>query len=215
MFKDIRNSIDSQSNFATALILNTYTEVLGGFVRGTLEKGESERNYEAFMLRMEYREEEAENYYDRVRCGLVHQYFIKDEASIGIRNISDKPRGIVEVNGVIYFGAETYFDEFKKAYFSYKDDLLNGVDNLAQNLDKVSKGERMPTEARRIYDPLESDNWIRDGGVLATSTYVAVSGSSFIFPSVFKAIDKPKPDDEKEGVAKSWNASKNKMDSNE
>jgi hypothetical protein len=108
-------------SFVLALALSAYTEALGGLVRGRLGvSGESERNYRAFLERMNYSSEESGEYYDKVRCGLVHQYLAKGQSSVG--SLGNK-KGIEKREGTIHFDIFVYYDELKRAYNSSKSEI--------------------------------------------------------------------------------------------
>ena len=192
MFHDIKACIDGQANFAAALTLSAYTEAIGGLINGNLtERKNSERNYTTFLIRMGYTPEEAKRHYDNVRCGLVHRYFIKGEFTVAVRSVHTNPRGILEQNGVIYFTLETYFEEFRKAYFSYKNNLMKGKGDLAQNFDLALGGESLPYEVRSLYDSeVSRDMWPPVGGITTTSTLVFVPWA--------KPMDITQPDKEGE-----------------
>ena len=84
MYNDIERSLASGAEHLVALGLSAYIEVLGGFVTGQLGKARYGRQrFEAFLfgyMGKPYKDEQTQrglDIYDAVRCGLVHQYFIK------------------------------------------------------------------------------------------------------------------------------------------
>jgi len=182
MFHDVQVCLDGKANFAAALTLSAYTEAIGRLINGNLtdEKG-SFVNYITFLKRMGYSEVEAATYYKVVRCGLAHQYFIKGEHTISPFSIFTSPKGIHEQNGVVYFFTETYFDEFKVAYFSYKNDLLAGVGDLQLKFDLAMEGATLPYGVKSVYDPsIPSVMWPPVG---------MVSGAPIIFVPTFGPVD--------------------------
>jgi len=150
MFNDIDACIKGRANFAAALVLSAYTEILGGLTNGTLtERKASGSNYRVFLARMGYSPEECSAYYDSVRCGLVHQYFIKgNQINIGMSTPVLGTKGLRDAFGVISFIIESYVAEFKKAYFTYKAELLLGEGLLPANFDKALGDETVPVAAR-------------------------------------------------------------------
>ncbi len=90
MYQDIRRTIDSaRANFLVALGLSVYTEIMGGLVTGNLKDPHwSKRNYKAFLPYLGSYYVNLDNQidlYSRVRCGLVHEYFVKGRSKIGAR----------------------------------------------------------------------------------------------------------------------------------
>ncbi|HET7006241.1 MAG TPA: hypothetical protein VFK65_12145, partial [Candidatus Binatia bacterium] len=86
-----------------ALGLVAYTEFLGGIVTGNLgHKGSSRSNFRAFLpyLGSDYEDlaRRGIDIYERIRCGLAHEYFIKGESTIWPQ--ASAPCGIVSsLNG--------------------------------------------------------------------------------------------------------------------
>lgn len=154
LFEDLRNCIKVKANFVTALALSAYTEALGGLINGDLtDKGDTKKNYRTFLERMGYSPVESEKYYYDVRCGLTHAIFIKGaKTSVAKVGVNEK-KGIVERDGGLFFLIMNYMAEFQDAYNKYKEELLAGKDNLQTMFDKAMAGNRMPDEARKIFDP--------------------------------------------------------------
>lgn len=173
MFHDVKVCIDGGANFSAALSLSVYTDALGGLINGNLaETGVSELNYTTFLKRMGYSPAAAKKYYIAVRCGLAHQYFIKGEHTIGKWTPEVGSKGIREALDVICFINEAYFEEFKKAYFDYKAELLANKDDLAANFDKALADPTIPYQVKAVADP----------STIQTSLAVGmVSGSTLIF----------------------------------
>jgi len=173
MFHDVQVCIDGNANFAGALALSVYTDALGGLINGKLaESGVSELNYTTFLERMGYSPAQAKKYYDAVRCGLAHQYFIKGEHVVGTMTPEVGSKGMREALDVICFINEAYFEEFKKAYFQYKADLLAGQGNLPANFDKALSDPTIPYAVKSYAD---------SSAVQVSLSVGAVSGVSLIF----------------------------------
>ena len=153
MFHDIKACIEGRANFAAALVLSSYTETLGGLVRGDITNpDQGKKNYVKFLTRMGYTEKDARRYYGIVRSNLVHGYFISGEFTIARYAIPKPKRGIVEQNGRLFFFMEAYFNEFKGAYYSYKRDLRKGVGDLQRNFDLALGGKNLAYSVRSVYD---------------------------------------------------------------
>jgi hypothetical protein len=133
MYNDIRRTIDlAKANFLAALGLSVYTEVMGGLVTGHLRNAHSSRkNYEAFLpfLGKDYVALHKQiDLYERVRCGLVHQYFVKGRAMIAVKSIRRSASGIVYTSKFdhICIYLERYFEDFKNGVQRYHSILLSG-----------------------------------------------------------------------------------------
>jgi len=134
VFGFMRNDIDAavrgNANFLAALGLVSYTEVLGGLVTGNVGKrGCAAENFRAFLpyLGTDYQTFEAKgvNLYDTVRCGLVHQYFIKGGATIWMN--ANAPCGIFSSpNGPTYFIVNVYRDHLFSGAARYRNELIDG-----------------------------------------------------------------------------------------
>lgn len=144
MFNDVQACIDGKANFAGALALSVYSEILGGLRIGRMD--EDADKYKAFLKEMGYDDNEAGHAYGQVRCGLVHQYFLKQESTIHMREQSE--RGLVFGQQRIDFYVTKYFEEFKKAYFKYKRELLSDKDDLLENFEKATMIETLPLSAK-------------------------------------------------------------------
>jgi hypothetical protein len=65
--------------------------------------------------------------YRIVRCGLVHEYFMKADSSITIGTSSSTSCGITynpTASPKLIFNAGTYFEHFKNAFSGYYNDLV-------------------------------------------------------------------------------------------
>jgi hypothetical protein len=139
MRSDIDAAMRGNANYLSALGLVTYTEVLGGLRTGQLgERGHSKANFNAFLpyLGNDYVQLQKKNIdvYDSVRCGLIHNYFIKGDSTIWMR-VSGDPCGIVaSSNGATHFFVHIYRDHFFAGATKYRDEILDGSDaTLASN----------------------------------------------------------------------------------
>lgn len=131
MFNDINAVIIGKANFLAALGLMEYTEIVGGLVTGKLqEKKCCKQNFEAFIqyLGQPYIDLNKDiNLYDRVRCGLAHEYFIKGPATIWMSSDNPIPCGILynKDKDWINFVVIKYFDDFKSAICVYQRQLVH------------------------------------------------------------------------------------------
>jgi len=174
MIKDINACIEGKANYTAALALSVYTEVLGGLITGNLENSSSEKdgfkNYKTFLTRMGYSEKKVGKIYGLVRCGFVHQYFIKKESTV---YMNDGTKGIDIKNDRIDFYVEKYFQEFQDAYYKYKNDLLAGKEDLLEKLEEALSSKDIPSAARASKEgPNET------GDVVKTSPNVTTLSSS-------------------------------------
>lgn len=156
MYAGIEATISKkESRYTCALVLSTYTEIMGGLVTGNLKKeyGESRKNYEAFLPYLGEKYVELDNiiktqYQDRlrdlysaVRSKLVHQFMLNeshmlvfrekpDENKIGIELLSNKTETMEAIH--INFCIPEYYRDFKKGIQKYYEELKNWKIN--QNL---------------------------------------------------------------------------------
>ena len=111
VFNSMRGDIDAairgNAKALAALGLVSYTEILGGLVTGNAAMPRNaSKNFYAFLqyLGQDYEDLQRKGIelYDIVRCGLVHQYFIKGPSTIWEK--ADAPCGIIASPG-----GKTYF----------------------------------------------------------------------------------------------------------
>ena len=159
MYSDIEAAMNAEAKHLVALGLSTYIEVLGGFVTGLLgEDGFGRQRFEAFLfgyMGKSYEDEKKQrnlDIYDAVRCGLVHQYFMKrfpyatgagivKYAYPGCRcgvNLDKVVRGGVEENEVVIV-LEKFLSDFKSGVDKYYNQLLidhdeKAIENFAKAL---------------------------------------------------------------------------------
>jgi hypothetical protein len=79
--------------------------------------------------------------YEVVRCGLVHEYFMKAESTVTIGTSSKVSCGIIydpSKSLALIFVVDEYFEDFKKAFNNYYADLL-GTTNKTPNVGLQSK----------------------------------------------------------------------------
>ena len=132
VFGAMRTELDwalrgSAGNLA-ALGLVAYTEFLGGILTGDLgRKDASGSNFRAFLpyLGSDYKElaRRGVDIYERVRCGLAHEYFIKGESTIWPQ--ASAPCGIISsANGPTYFIVSVYRDHLFGGARKLRDEIL-------------------------------------------------------------------------------------------
>ena len=145
MRSDIDAAMRRNANFLSALGLVSYTEVLGGLRTGELGvRRKSRHNFEAFLPYMgyEYAQFKKKNIdiYDVVRCGLVHNYFIKGNDPIIWMNVAagSNTCGIVAIpDGPTYFLVNVYRNNFFAGATKYRDEILDASDpTLANNFQR-------------------------------------------------------------------------------
>jgi hypothetical protein len=135
-FNDIARAIQGSANYLAALGLSTYTENLGGLYCGDLQTAMG-KHYTSFIKKyfpQSYMQVDSQlqasqkgNLYKVVRCGLVHEYFMKVSSSVIIGGSSQPTCGILynpSKQPSLEFDVNKYFDDFKKAYNDYYDDVI-------------------------------------------------------------------------------------------
>jgi len=133
MYNDIRRAIDlAKANFLVALGLSVYTEIIGGLVTGKLKDPRwSKKNYKAFLQYLGPHYVSLDNQidlYNRVRCGLVHEYFVKGRFMIAVKSTNKNLPGIFYDPSLdhITIYIEHYFRDFKAGVQNYYGVLKSG-----------------------------------------------------------------------------------------
>jgi len=112
-------------NFLAALGLLCYTEFAGGLKNDDIVRGKGRVNFNAFFdeLGPDYKAFNAKHdVYRDLRCGLVHEYYVKKRCFIVI---SSSKQGIgVKWDGDRYiFVVQQYFEDFKQAFLRLENAL--------------------------------------------------------------------------------------------
>lgn len=141
MRSDIDAAIRGNANYLAALGLASYTEVLGGLRTGKLGiRNRAAANFKAFIPYLGKHYEDLQSrgidIYDIVRCGLVHNYFIKGDSTIWMR--ATAPCGIIaSPGGPTYFIVNVYRDYFFVGATRFRDEILEDSDpTLVANFQK-------------------------------------------------------------------------------
>jgi hypothetical protein len=156
-FNDINKAIQESANYLAALGLSTYTENLGGLYCGDLQTQLS-NHYISFIKKyfspcytdvdQQLQTLQKGGLYKVVRCGLVHEYFMKIESSVTIGGTNQASCGIMydlSKYPPLQFIVDKYFEDFKEAFRKYSDDLLGTCGkapdiNLQTNFDAAING---------------------------------------------------------------------------
>ena len=125
MYSGIEATMKIDSAHSCALLLSTYTEVLGGLVTGNLQKPESvKENYVRFLeyLGGHYQSlHEKYDLYRSVRSKLVHEFKPRPSYTIWI---TEKPQngkfGIEITGGNLNFNLQEYYRDFKNGVEKYR-----------------------------------------------------------------------------------------------
>jgi len=158
MFQDISGAIDIKANYLAALGLSVYTEVMGGLVTGNLKSHEdSGANYRAFLpyLGLHYVElEEKIRIWKRVRCGLIHEYFVKEPSLIALKFKEENLPGIYYLENIntVIVAVEHYFKDFKSGVKKYYEELKNGDSDL---IAKFEQATNAPSGAIYIHEAVK------------------------------------------------------------
>lgn len=126
---DLEKAVEGEANYLAALGLAVYTEFLGGLYRCTHDYGNAKSNYNEGLGKLgnEYEElynSQGDAMYYRVRCGLVHEYLIKDTAKVSMSERSPNNCGmVIENNNTICFYVIPYLEDFKQAMEEYINEM--------------------------------------------------------------------------------------------
>lgn len=141
MYSGIESVMKKESAHACALLLSTYTEVLGGFVTGDLKNPKMmRRNYESFLpylgqhyvlLHKKY------DLYGIVRNKLVHEFSPRPSYIIWVRDSPQKDLfGVEIVDGNLNFNLQEYYRDFRNGIMKYRNEFnTNGMHII--NVSKV------------------------------------------------------------------------------
>lgn len=135
---DLNQCLQCEVNFGLALLLSAWTEFFGHLLTG---KKASEESYNTWLRYMgqQYGEllDNKFDLYDRIRCGLVHEYTIKGSAKIFI----EKGYPAIEIkNNVIYFNNWQYQQDFLNSMKRYLVDIRTDT-KLQKNYSQFRKGK--------------------------------------------------------------------------
>ena len=139
MFEDVEKMIKIGCNYPAALCISVYCEVLGKLFQQDFSIGNNRTKFQAFLpfLGKKYIDVDNEmkkaedSLYSRLRCGLVHDYLLKQEDVISTRGHE----------GV-------YYDPVKNSLFIGLDVLFNDFKNGAKQLHRtmLSAGKIIPKD---------------------------------------------------------------------
>lgn len=135
---DLDGCIKCGVNISLALLLSTYTEFFGHLLTGSKK---SRKSYDEWLRYMgqPYTEllDRGVKLYDRIRCGLIHEFTIKKGARIFIE---EGYPGIEIKNDVIHFNNWQYHQDFVKSIEKYLGDIKTNT-TLKKNFDNFRKGK--------------------------------------------------------------------------
>lgn len=122
-----RKENKSAGNFLCALGLLCYTEFFGGVMTDNFKQGYSKSNFDTFFKYMGKDYEQLltkVEVYDIFRCGLTHEYFIKNDFSV-IALFPQRRRmtGLGHEGGKYFFIVESYYNDFIKAVEKLENEL--------------------------------------------------------------------------------------------
>jgi len=124
MYDGIESTMHEKTAYSCALLLSTYTEVMGGLVTGNLKaEGNAKTNYVAFLpflgesyvtLHKEY------DLYKWVRSKLVHEFSPKPNYIIWVNKSITNKSGIDIIDGNLDFNLREYYRDFRCGVEKYK-----------------------------------------------------------------------------------------------
>lgn len=128
---DLNICLNCGVNISTAVLLSAYTEFFGQCLTGNKNMYLKKR-YNQWLRRMgkPYSDilDNGIDLYSRIRCGLIHEFTIKDGARIFTET---GPPGIEIINNVICFNNRQYYEDFITTVDKYVNDIQ--TDHELQN----------------------------------------------------------------------------------
>lgn len=106
-------------NFMAALALLSYTEFAGRLKNKDFSDQNSRKNFDDFFkdLGPPYQQFLSQhNAYKIFRCGLAHEYYVKQDCTIAVRSRSQAATGLGFDGKQYFFIIEPYFRDFKNAF---------------------------------------------------------------------------------------------------
>ena len=137
---DLKNALQAHTDHLAALGLAVCTEVLGGLLTGELrEERKSKSNFKAFLKYMgnEYFKY-ADQLYNTVRCGLVHEYFLREEPPAKLLSKYWAVRGVFEEEGKLFLHLPTYFHDLFESAEKYYQELKSRNNDLISKFNKAA-----------------------------------------------------------------------------
>lgn len=129
IFSDMEREINlaksgqGAGNFMCALSLLCYTEFMGGVRRNVFKQGEAKNNFNAFLQELGNGYSSLPlNAYSIFRCGLAHEYFVKEDCTIYM--LGDKKPALGKDGDRYYFVVEQYYADFKAAVLALETELF-------------------------------------------------------------------------------------------
>lgn len=124
MEKSIEATMKKETVYSCALLLSTYTEILGGLVTGKLkDSNEMRNNYVAFLGYLGSKYVELHKKYDlykNVRSKLVHEFSPRPSYVIWINEKpQDDRNGIEIIDGHLNFHLKEYYRDFQQGVNCY------------------------------------------------------------------------------------------------
>jgi len=108
-------------NFVAALSLLSYTEYGGRLKNNDFSDGNSRKDFDDFFkdLGDGYKQLLTQhNVYKIFRCGLAHEFYVKNDCIIAIRSERHLSAGIGHDGNKFFFIVEQYYKDFQKAFES-------------------------------------------------------------------------------------------------
>jgi len=133
MYHSIDALLKRETRISCALLLATYTEIMGGLMTGDLLKefGYSKSNFDHFINLMghEYQEvNEKVNLHKRLRSGLVHEFAPKKQFIVWLseKAVDGKP-GVAYYDGsdILNVNLNEYYRDWKKVVEDYYHELMS------------------------------------------------------------------------------------------
>ena len=131
MYHSIEALLTRETRISCALLLATYTEIIGGLMTGNLLKDNNSKvNFTHFIKKMGQPYEDVDikvNLHKRMRCGLVHEFAPKKQFIVFLTESAQDGRCGVEYfdeSDVLNIHLREYYRDWKEVVESYYSELM-------------------------------------------------------------------------------------------
>lgn len=121
MINDLYRGVQTCSNYLVAMGLMNYSEVIGWIILNESKRANGWKCFEEFTKKYIGYTEFTREYWEDIRHGLAHNYYIKDRVGTITQDPKKEHKG-VELSDTISIYVNVYFEDFVKGEEKYMDE---------------------------------------------------------------------------------------------